>query len=142
MHRFACLFVVFALLHALAVVVAVAVTVAVAVACGCSKQKCTRNRIATGRMSIVYVRLHCVVCEPSARLQTVEYSFVFAAVVAVAGELVSSSYPLLRLAPSNSLCCSALTVQTNLEAFSLQSRSAFQFVPLASYSKHALLYFK
>lgn len=81
-----CLFVVFALLHALAVVFTVTVVVVVVafVACGGSKQKCTRNRVATGRMSIVYVRLHSTaVCKPSARLQTVEYSFVFVAVVVV-----------------------------------------------------------
>lgn len=75
-----CLFVVFALLHALTVTVVVVVVAFVA--CGGSKQKCTRNRVATGRMSIVYVRLHSTaVCKPSARLQTVEYSFVFVAVV-------------------------------------------------------------
>lgn len=81
-----CLFVVFALLHALAVVFAaiVAVVVVAFVACGGSKQKCTRNRVATGRMSIVYVRLHSTaVCKPSARLQTVEYSFVFVALVVI-----------------------------------------------------------
>lgn len=89
-------------LHALAVVV---VAVSVAVACGCSKQKCTRNRIATGRMSNVYVCATTLCC-----LWTIRASpncwilFCFCCCCLS----LPAPLPLRHLpAHSNSLCCRA-----------------------------------